>query len=88
MQGLTRNVREVEGFLSKCDVLEPHGMATYIKAAEIFRRARSRGLSITTIDCIIAAIAIDHGAVVFTLDTDFERIASITGLRLHKLMLT
>lgn len=88
MQGLTRNIAEVELFLSKWKVLEPSGVATYVRAAGLFRLARGKGLSITTIDSIIAAIALEHGASVFTLDSDFQRIASLSGLKLHKVMLT
>lgn len=84
LQGLTRNVHDAELFLSKWELLEPTGIATYNRAAAMFRLARSRGLSITTIDSIIAAIALEHGANVFSIDKDFERIASLTGLRLYK----
>ena len=37
-----------------------------------------------TIDSLIAAIALEHGATVFTLDQDFSRIARITGLKLYR----
>ncbi len=65
------------------DMLEPHGFSTYRSAAKILRTARSRGFTLTTIDGLIAAIALEHGATVFTLDKDFTRIAAVTGLKLH-----
>ena len=65
-------------------MLEPRGLATYREAAAIYRAARARGISLTTIDTLIAAIALDHSATVFTLDQDFSRIARITDLTLYR----
>lgn len=83
LQGLTRHVTGIEQYLSMWEILEPQGFATYREAAAIFRRGRARGITLTTIDTLIAAIALEHGASVFTLDTDFRRIAQFTGLTLH-----
>jgi len=41
--------------------------------------------TVTTIDALIAAIALEHAATIFTLDKDFKQIAQITGLPLHSL---
>ena len=84
LQGLTRDARRIEEFLAQWDLLEPSGFETYREAAAIYRAARSRGVSLTTIDTLIAAIALEHGASVFTLDQDFSRIAKMTGLGLHR----
>jgi predicted nucleic acid-binding protein len=83
LQGLTRNVDEIERYLSMWDILEPAGFPTYREAAAIFRLARSKGVSLSTIDALIAAIAMHHHAAVFTLDKDFSRIARLTGLPLY-----
>ena len=85
LQGLTRGIEEVEPYLGMWAMIEPRGFSTYRSAAAIFRMGRSRGMSLTTIDTLIAAIAIEHGASVFTLDQDFARIARITPLALHEL---
>ena len=85
LQGLTRDVDNIERYLSMWDILEPAGFPTYRKAAAIFRLARSEGISLSTIDTLIAAIAMHHGAAVFTLDKDFSRIARLTGLPLYSL---
>jgi predicted nucleic acid-binding protein len=46
---------------------------------------RDKGVSLTTIDVHIAAVALEHRASVFTLDTCFSRIARLTGLALYPL---
>ncbi len=83
LQGLTRDARVIKRFLAQFDMLEPRGFETYRTAAAIFRTARGKGVSLTSIDTLIAAIALEHSAAVFTLDRDFSRIALITRLVLH-----
>lgn len=83
LQGLTRDVKRIELYLSQWDLLEPRGFATYKEAAAIFRLGRAKGVSLTTIDVLIAATALEHRASVFTLDKDFSRIAILTGLGLY-----
>jgi len=86
LQGLTRDVNRIERFLSMWDLLEPRGFSTYREASAISRLARSKGISLTTIDTLIAAIALEHRASLFTLDKDFSRVARITALRLHPML--
>ena len=87
LQGLTRDVEQVERFLGMWDALEPGGMSTYRAAAAIFRLARSRGISLTTVDSLIAAIAKEHDATLFSLDKDFAHISPLTGLSLYQIAL-
>jgi predicted nucleic acid-binding protein len=84
LQGLTRDVNRIESFLSMWDLLEPRGFSTYREASAISRLARSKGISLTTIDTLIAATALEHQASLFSLDNDFARIARITALQLHR----
>jgi predicted nucleic acid-binding protein len=86
LQGLTRDVNRIERFLSMWDLLEPRGFSTYREASAISRLARSKGVSLTTIDTLIAAVALEHRATLFTLDKDFSRVARITALRLHPML--
>jgi predicted nucleic acid-binding protein len=83
LQGLKRDVSRVERYLSQWEILEPRGFSTYREAAKIFRAARAHGVAITTIDVLIAAIALEHGATLFTLDKDFLRLAGIIRLPLY-----
>ncbi len=85
LEGLTRNITKVEEFLSMWEILEPQGLSTPREAASIFRLARSRGITPTTTDALIAAMALENQARVFTLNKDFSQIARITALRLHPL---
>ena len=84
LQGLTRDAGRIEQYLRLWDMLEPSGFATYRTAAAIYRTARGKGISLTTIDTLIAAIALEHRASMFTLDQDFSRIALITRLSLYR----
>jgi predicted nucleic acid-binding protein len=85
LQGLRRDVRHIERYLSMWEMLEPSGFSTYREASAISRLARSKGISLTTIDTLIAAIALEHRASLFSLDKDISRIARMTSLRLHSL---
>jgi predicted nucleic acid-binding protein len=84
LQGLTRHAIQIERYLEQWDMLEPRGFTTYREAVAIYRAARARGISLTTIDTLIAAIAVEYSATVFTLDQDFSRIARITRLALYR----
>jgi predicted nucleic acid-binding protein len=83
LQGLTRDAGVIERFLALWDMLEPGGFDTYRSAAAIYRAGRKKGITSSTIDTLIAAIALEHGASVFTLDQEFARIARMTGLELY-----
>ncbi|MGH7812490.1 MAG: PIN domain-containing protein [Candidatus Binataceae bacterium] len=82
LRGLERDVAEVAGMLSRWPLIEPGGFPAYVTAAAIFRKARERGITLSTVDAILAALAIEYQAALFTLDKDFERLA-FSGLRLH-----
>jgi predicted nucleic acid-binding protein len=83
LQGLKRDVSRIEHYLSQWEMLEPVGFRTYREAAVIFRSARAKGIAVTTVDALIAAIALEHGATLFTLDKDFTRIGGLVHLQLY-----
>ena len=83
LQGLRRDVSRIEHYLSQWDMLEPVGYGTYREAAAIFRTARAKGVAVTTVDALIVAIALEHGATLFSLDQDFTRISGIVRLPLY-----
>lgn len=51
-------------------------LETHLRAAEIFIKLASKGKALTTIDAFLAALALAHGVLLFSLDRDFRRIAS------------
>ena len=65
-------------------IADPMPLEIFLQAAEIYREGRRRGYTIrSTTDCLIAAIAIEHGATVWHKDRDFTVIARYTPLRVR-----
>ena len=83
LQGLVRDVRAIERFMAQWDLVEPLGLATYVEAARLYRQARAHALTLTTVDALIATLAIENRIPLFTLDKDFERLARWTPLKLY-----
>ena len=54
----------------------------HLHAAEIFRKLVSKGKTPSTIDVYLAALALKHCVLLFTLDSDFHRIADEFPLKL------
>lgn len=64
------------GSLAFYHPLDP--VETYAEAADLYRRARERGLTIrSTLDCLIARIAIEHGLLLLHNDRDFDHLAGV-----------
>jgi predicted nucleic acid-binding protein len=59
-------------------ILEPRELSTYEIAARLYRRARASGVTIRSPnDCLIAAIALEHGAMLVHNDRDFLALAQL-----------
>jgi len=68
--------------LSSFRILLPASEEAFVKAASLYRKGRKRGVTIRSlIDCIIAAIAMEHEAVVLHRDRDYDRIATFAPLK-------
>jgi predicted nucleic acid-binding protein len=62
-------------------VSDPVPVRLYLAAADIFRQGRRRGMTIrSSVDCLIAAIAIENRVPVWHRDRDFATIARFTEL--------
>lgn len=65
---------------------DPIPVDVFLAAADIYRIARRKGYAVhSTIDCLIAAIAIRNDVPVAHADQDFDTIARFTPLRIAKL---
>ena len=59
-------------------ILEPRELSTYEVAAQLHRAARRKGYTIRKPnDCLIAAIALEHGALLVHNDRDFLALAQV-----------
>ncbi len=59
-----------------------HG--TFVRAAEIYRSLRKRGITIRKpVDCMIASVAIEYNIHLLHNDRDFNYIAKHSTLRIH-----
>jgi len=68
--------------LSSFRVLHPGSEDTYVQAARLYRTGRKRGVTIRTlVDCLIAAVAMDHGATILHNDRDYHRISEYAPLK-------
>ena len=83
LQGLVRDVAPIEEFLAQWDLVEAAGFETYVRAAELYRQARSHALTLTTVDALIATLAVENQIGLFTLDKDFSRLARWAPLELY-----
>jgi predicted nucleic acid-binding protein len=75
-------VTQLRRLLGRFHVLAVEGLADYEAAAELYRRCRAGGETVRKLtDCLIAAVAVRHGATVLHRDHDFEVIARHSPLR-------
>jgi predicted nucleic acid-binding protein len=59
-------------------LLQPRELSTYEIAAQLYRRARNAGFTIRKpTDCLIAAIALEHGALLVHNDRDFTFLSRV-----------
>jgi predicted nucleic acid-binding protein len=85
LQGVRNDLahqRLKDGLLALPRIGDPVSAELYLHASDIFRLGRRQGLTIrSSVDCLIAAIALKEGLPVWHLDRDFEAIAKFTGLK-------
>jgi len=75
------------GLSALARVGDPVGLDFYLEAADIFRFGRRKGYTIrSSVDCLIAAIAIKHHLPIFHRDRDFDNIAKFTTLDLKSVL--
>ena len=82
--GSPRRVEELRALLLRGPMVAVDGLQDWEDAAQLYRSARSKGLTVrSSIDCLIAAVALRTGSPVLALDRDFEALARISDLVLE-----
>lgn len=77
LQGLGRGLGrpEIENLFAQMTFLEAVGMAPYVRAAELYRALRRRGVTVrSTIDCLIAGLAEENDCALLARDRNLVTI--------------
>jgi predicted nucleic acid-binding protein len=74
---------KVKKNLLSLPILSANGINTFIRASDMYRAAQQAGITVnSSLDFVIAAIAMENDAPVLHRDADFERLAQlIPGLK-------
>lgn len=86
LQGIRneRDYKEVQASLMTIPILSLRDHDSYIKAANLYRKCRTKGLTIrSTVDLLIAQTAIENSAELLHNDRDFEALTSVSPLKLY-----
>ncbi len=84
LQGIKedKDFQTLKDYLLEFPLYSPKAPETYLRAAGIYRDCRKRGKTVRkTVDCIIAAIAMENGLALLHKDSDFDHIEACTGLK-------
>ena len=76
-QGLRKDATRglIEQSFRDMPFLEPADIDVYLRAAEVYRKLRERGVTIrSTVDCLIAAIAEESGCALLARDRDLDAV--------------
>ncbi|WP_322761497.1 PIN domain nuclease [Frankia sp. Cr2] len=74
----------VEKRLTPFPVLPLAGIPDYQRAADLYRLARARGVTVRSLaDCLVAVLAIKADARLLHADRDFDHLARVTDLRIE-----
>jgi hypothetical protein len=79
----SKSEQELEAFRQELEALIyfPFAEALWIKAAVLYSALRKKGVTVPTIDALIATIAIENGTGVVHADTHFDLISQQTRLK-------
>jgi predicted nucleic acid-binding protein len=86
LQGIKtdREYRVVKASLLTFPILSLKSPDSYIAAAELFRKCKKKGFTIrSTVDLLIAQIAIEHDAILLHNDRDFVAIAQVCDIGIY-----
>ena len=79
----SERARQLRGLLMRGPMHPVAGLQDWEDAATLYRTARARGLTVrSSIDCLIAAVALRTDNAILALDRDFDTLAQIADLEL------
>lgn len=79
-----RRAEELRALLLRGPMVAVDGLQDWEGAAQLYRTARAKGLTVrSSIDCLIAAVALRTGSPVLAVDRDFEALAKVSDLTLE-----
>lgn len=84
LQGIKSEIEfeQTKRYLLTFPIFLSKDIHTYIHAARIYRICRQRGKAVRkTVDCLIAAVAIENDLTLLHNDRDFDKIAGCTKLK-------
>ncbi|MFZ5994391.1 MAG: type II toxin-antitoxin system VapC family toxin [Thermodesulfobacteriota bacterium] len=88
LQGIRddRDYTEVKKSLLSFPVYSPKSPDSFVAAANLYRKCRKKGLTIrSTVDLLIAQIALENDLTLLHNDRDFDALSKICKLKIHKL---
>lgn len=88
LQGIREDgtFRDLRTILGAGEMVEnPMSLAVWTEAAELYRSARRRGLTIrSSVDCLIAVCALRHHLTILHSDRDYDALAQISSLKVQR----
>jgi predicted nucleic acid-binding protein len=79
----TERARELRGLLMRGEMHPVAGLQDWEDAAHLYRAARIRGLTVrSSVDCLIAAVALRTGNAILAVGRDFEVLSQVSDLHL------
>jgi predicted nucleic acid-binding protein len=76
-----RQAADLRALLARGPILTVEGLEDWEVASQLYRATRSRGLTVrSSIDCLIAAVALRTDSPVLARDRDFEALAQVSDL--------
>lgn len=85
LQGIRddKEYQQVKSSLLTFPILSLKSAESYVSAAELYRKCRKKGLTVrSTVDLLIAQIAMEYQASLLHNDRDFDAIAQVCDLRI------
>ena len=76
---------DLRRLLGRCHLLRFEAVADFDAASLIYRRCRRGGVTPRgLVDCMVAAVALRHGAALLAHDVDLRRIAALVGIQVDE----